>query len=106
MVSLCGVTTCFQIPTINGGGILCNRTPLTTRRGCLSLTGGTSFCNTLSSSKLSSSFKCLAISSDSRIGIKEAVETEKAPAALGPYSQANKVNNLLFVSGVLGLVPQ
>jgi len=40
------------------------------------------------------------------IGIKEAVETEKAPAALGPYSQANKVNNILFVSGVLGLVPQ
>ncbi|PNX98433.1 ribonuclease UK114 [Trifolium pratense] len=96
MASLCGGTACFQIPAINGGGILCNHTPLNTRRGCV----------TLSSSKLSSSFKCLAISSDSRIVIKEAVETEKAPAALGPYSQANKVNNILFVSGVLGLVPQ
>lgn len=37
---------------------------------------------------------------------KEAVKTEKAPAALGPYSQAIKVNNLLFVSGVLGLIPE
>ncbi|CAN1149400.1 Reactive Intermediate Deaminase A, chloroplastic [Linum perenne] len=36
---------------------------------------------------------------------KEAVKTENAPAALGPYSQAIKVNNLLFVSGVLGLIP-
>ncbi|CAI0382748.1 unnamed protein product [Linum tenue] len=37
---------------------------------------------------------------------KEAVKTEKAPAALGPYSQAIKVNNLVFVSGVLGLIPE
>eukprot|EP00246_Nothoceros_aenigmaticus_P014050 TRINITY_DN516_c0_g1_i1.p1 TRINITY_DN516_c0_g1~~TRINITY_DN516_c0_g1_i1.p1 ORF type:complete len:227 (+),score=30.58 TRINITY_DN516_c0_g1_i1:38-718(+) len=36
---------------------------------------------------------------------KEAVATDKAPAALGPYSQAIKANNLLFVSGVLGLNP-
>ncbi|CAA6658207.1 unnamed protein product [Spirodela intermedia] len=34
---------------------------------------------------------------------KEAVQTDKAPAALGPYSQAIKANNLLFVSGVLAL---
>ena len=39
-------------------------------------------------------------------GIKEAVKTDKAPAALGPYSQAIKANNLLFVSGVLGLNPE
>ncbi|KAH9531711.1 hypothetical protein CY35_19G050400 [Sphagnum magellanicum] len=37
---------------------------------------------------------------------KEAVVTDKAPAALGPYSQAIKANNLLFCSGVLGLVPE
>ncbi|ONK65863.1 uncharacterized protein A4U43_C06F1740 [Asparagus officinalis] len=37
---------------------------------------------------------------------KEVVQTEKAPAALGPYSQAIKANNLVFVSGVLGLVPE
>ena len=32
--------------------------------------------------------------------------TEKAPAALGPYSQAIKANNLVFLSGVLGLIPE
>lgn len=37
---------------------------------------------------------------------KEAVTTDAAPAALGPYSQAIKANGLLFVSGVLGLVPE
>lgn len=37
---------------------------------------------------------------------KEAVVTENAPAALGPYSQAIKSGNLVFVSGVLGLVPE
>ncbi|KAJ4760733.1 Endoribonuclease L-PSP family protein [Rhynchospora pubera] len=37
---------------------------------------------------------------------KEAVETKHAPAALGPYSQAIKANNLVFVSGVLGLIPE
>lgn len=39
-------------------------------------------------------------------GLKEAVQTDKAPAALGPYSQAIKANNMLFVSGVLGIVPE
>ncbi|GKV42654.1 hypothetical protein SLEP1_g50029 [Rubroshorea leprosula] len=57
-----------------------------------------------SSAKKSSRFACLSISSSSVI--KEAVATEKAPAALGPYSQAIKANNLLFVSGVLGLIPE
>ena len=37
---------------------------------------------------------------------KEAVVAEDAPKALGPYSQAIKSGNLLFVSGVLGLVPE
>ncbi|XP_066392659.1 reactive Intermediate Deaminase A, chloroplastic-like [Miscanthus floridulus] len=41
-----------------------------------------------------------------RISVKEAVQTEKAPAALGPYSQAIKAKNLVFVSGVLGLNPE
>lgn len=40
------------------------------------------------------------------VGIKQAVQTDKAPAALGPYSQAIKANNLVFVSGVLGLIPE
>ncbi|XP_027170978.1 reactive Intermediate Deaminase A, chloroplastic [Coffea eugenioides] len=49
-------------------------------------------------------FASLSISADA--SIKEAIRTDKAPAALGPYSQAIKANNLLFVSGVLGLVPE
>lgn len=40
------------------------------------------------------------------LGLKEVVDTDKAPAALGPYSQAIQANNLLFVSGVLGLAPE
>ena len=40
------------------------------------------------------------------VALKEAVQTDKAPAALGPYSQAIKANNLVFVSGVLGLIPE
>lgn len=40
------------------------------------------------------------------VSVKEAVATEKAPAALGPYSQAIKSDNLLFVSGCLGLIPE
>ena len=31
--------------------------------------------------------------------------TDKAPAALGPYSQAIKANGTLYVSGALGLDP-
>jgi 2-iminobutanoate/2-iminopropanoate deaminase len=34
------------------------------------------------------------------------IKTEKAPAAIGPYSQAIAVNQLLFVSGQLGLIPE
>ena len=29
----------------------------------------------------------------------EFLKTDKAPAAIGPYSQAGKVGNLIFVSG-------
>lgn len=34
------------------------------------------------------------------------VNTEKAPKALGPYVQANKVGNLVFCSGQLGIDPE
>jgi 2-iminobutanoate/2-iminopropanoate deaminase len=34
------------------------------------------------------------------------INTEKAPAAIGPYSQAIAVNRLLFVSGQLGMIPE
>ena len=36
---------------------------------------------------------------------KEVVSTAKAPAAIGPYSQAIRVGNLLFVSGQIPLDP-
>ncbi|RMG43247.1 MAG: RidA family protein [Methanobacteriota archaeon] len=37
---------------------------------------------------------------------KEIISTEKAPAAIGPYSQAVKVGNLLFTSGQGGFDPE
>lgn len=33
------------------------------------------------------------------------IHTDKAPAAVGPYSQATKTGNMLFVSGQLGIIP-
>ncbi|KFK39370.1 hypothetical protein AALP_AA3G236000 [Arabis alpina] len=51
-------------------------------------------------------FASLSVSASSSSGTKEVVATEKAPAALGPYSQAIKANNLVFLSGVLGLIPE
>lgn len=33
------------------------------------------------------------------------VHTENAPAAIGPYSQAMKVNGLLYTSGQIAIVP-
>ena len=33
------------------------------------------------------------------------IHTDKAPAAVGPYSQAIKVNGMLFASGQIGLNP-
>lgn len=36
---------------------------------------------------------------------KELISTDQAPAAIGPYSQAIKAGNLLFVSGQIPLDP-
>jgi 2-iminobutanoate/2-iminopropanoate deaminase len=38
--------------------------------------------------------------------MKKIIKTEKAPAAIGPYSQAVQSSNLLFVSGQLGINPE
>ncbi len=35
--------------------------------------------------------------------MKKIINTEKAPAAIGPYSQANLIGNTLYVSGQLPL---
>ncbi|WXR61937.1 RidA family protein [Peptostreptococcaceae bacterium AGR-M142] len=36
----------------------------------------------------------------------EVISTQKAPAALGPYSQAIKAGDMLFVSGQIPFVPE
>ncbi len=37
---------------------------------------------------------------------KSIIQTKQAPAAIGPYSQAVKVGNLLFVSGQIPIDPE
>lgn len=37
---------------------------------------------------------------------KRVIHTEKAPAALGPYSQAIEVNGTLYVSGQIPFIPE
>ncbi|KAK4484825.1 hypothetical protein RD792_007423 [Penstemon davidsonii] len=89
----------FNIPAIDVGALR-TRAPLAAiGLGCASLAGAN-----LSRSARSPPFASL--STNATAGIKEAIQTEKAPAALGPYSQAIKSHNMLFVSGVLGLIPE
>lgn len=38
--------------------------------------------------------------------MRKIVATEKAPAAIGPYAQANIIGNLVFTSGQIGLIPE
>ncbi|MCR5201788.1 MAG: RidA family protein [Lachnospiraceae bacterium] len=38
--------------------------------------------------------------------MKKVVSTDKAPAAIGPYSQAIEVNGLVFTSGVIPINPE
>ena len=40
------------------------------------------------------------------IQMKKIIATDKAPAAIGPYSQAIEFGNLLFVSGQIALDPK
>ena len=37
--------------------------------------------------------------------VKEAIHSDKAPAAIGPYSQAIRVGSTVYLSGQLGLDP-
>ena len=37
--------------------------------------------------------------------MKTVISTPNAPSAIGPYSQANVVDNLIFTSGQLGMIP-
>ncbi|KAJ8431307.1 hypothetical protein Cgig2_018379 [Carnegiea gigantea] len=90
----------INLPAVDVGSLRA-KAPVAAGFGCISFAASDLFRS--ASSSRSRPFAC-AISTDS--GLKEAVKTDKAPAALGPYSQAIKANNLLFVSGVLGLIPE
>lgn len=37
--------------------------------------------------------------------MKKIIATDKAPAAIGPYSQAVEVNGMVYTSGVIPIVP-
>lgn len=37
--------------------------------------------------------------------MKKVISTDKAPAAIGPYSQAIEVNGLVYTSGVIPVIP-
>lgn len=37
--------------------------------------------------------------------MKKVISTDKAPAAIGPYSQAIEVNNMVYTSGVIPVNP-
>lgn len=37
--------------------------------------------------------------------MKKAISTTKAPAAIGPYSQAIEINGMVYTSGVIPVVP-
>ena len=36
---------------------------------------------------------------------KQIIATDKAPAAVGPYSQAVRVGDLIYTAGQIGLIP-
>ena len=38
--------------------------------------------------------------------MKKIISSDKAPAAIGPYSQAVEVNGLVFTSGVIPIIPE
>ena len=47
----------------------------------------------------------LIFSTKSKIMPKEIISTTNAPQAIGPYSQAVKTNNLMFISGQIPMDP-
>jgi len=51
------------------------------------------------------SLESTGIQKKEKIGM-EAIQTQKAPAAIGPYSQAIRANGFVFVSGQIPLDPE
>ncbi|CAK9139650.1 unnamed protein product [Ilex paraguariensis] len=101
-MSWCAATRSFNMPALNVNALRTSA-PFAVGLGCVSVAGTSLWRSSPSaaSSLRSKPFACLGISTDARI--KEPVQTEKAPAALGPYSQAIKANNfvlcLVFLTG-------
>ncbi len=50
-------------------------------------------------------FMAVIMGLPNRYALSEIISTPKAPAAIGPYSQAVRVGNMLYLSGQLGLDP-
>jgi 2-iminobutanoate/2-iminopropanoate deaminase len=48
----------------------------------------------------------LGISEEGFVSVKDIVQTDAAPKAIGPYSQAVKAGGFLFVSGQIPIDPQ
>ena len=38
--------------------------------------------------------------------MKKVISTDKAPAAIGPYSQAIEVNGMVYTSGIIPVIPK
>lgn len=38
--------------------------------------------------------------------MKKVIATDKAPAAIGPYSQAVEVNGMIYTSGIIPVIPE
>ena len=38
--------------------------------------------------------------------MKKVISTDKAPAAIGPYSQAIEVNGMVYTSGIIPVIPE
>ncbi|CAF2153827.1 unnamed protein product [Brassica napus] len=100
----------INVPTLDLSASLLRsstRTPLVAA-GATS-TGVSLFRMSSSSLRFASLSVSASVSDDNHLPItckKEVVSTDKAPPAVGPYSQAIKANGFVFVSGVLGLVPE
>ncbi|KAL0311019.1 UNVERIFIED_CONTAM: Reactive Intermediate Deaminase A, chloroplastic [Sesamum angustifolium] len=89
----CAAARSFHIPAIDVCALRI-RAPLAVGVGCLSLAGAN-----LRRAARSPAFASVSISTD-------ASADRQGACSIGPYSQAIKANNMLFVSGVLGLLPE
>jgi 2-iminobutanoate/2-iminopropanoate deaminase len=62
--------------------------------------------NLASLTLLNFSGRFLATEYKERQMTRKVISTDKAPAAIGPYSQAIKVNGMVFTSGQVPIVPE